>query len=178
MQGSRSGTVIVCGNAWCLPEDLARAQAIRPGAPIIAVNDAGAHVDCFALFSLHAGRMGRFITAAEKRGRKHRTDFSTHSAGERSVTRPLVDHWWQGCHGVGTSAWSAAKVARCMGFGEIILCGAPIERGPYAGGKFCRDFRQKAILQIYRDYIRGDADLHPFVRSMSGWTKQFLGEPG
>jgi hypothetical protein len=174
--------VLVCGFGPTLHDDLARARKLRPDAPAIAVNNAASAVKAFALFSLHyrIGKLDRWVAAQRK---KFGDGFTVHSHGVPGSAEklreffPYVDHWWPDAKGTGTSAWAAAKMARQMGFSEIVLCGVPIARGAYADGKFCKDFRHKDVLAIYRDYIRKDKAWHEGVRSMSGWTMRFFGAP-
>jgi hypothetical protein len=177
-----SGPVLVCGFAQTFHDDYARARKLRPDAPVIATNKAGSAVKCLALFSLHCGpdKLGKW---ASQQREKFGPDFTVHSHGlpeaaERlKVRHPYVDHWWRDAKGVGTSTWAAAKMARLMGFTEIILCGMPLERMPYADGSFCRDFRNGEVLKIYRSYIKKDTEWHQGVKAMSGWTAKFFGVP-
>lgn len=178
----QGGTVLVCGFGPTLHDDLARAHILRPDAPVIAVNNAASAVKAFALFSQHyrKGKLDVWVRAQRKR---FGDGFTVHShAGLENIARlkeffPWVDHWWAHVGSTGTSAWSAAKMARQMGFSEIILCGVPLERGAYADGSFCRDFRHNAVLKLYRNYIRKDVQYHEGVKAMSGWTRKFFGEP-
>lgn len=177
-----SGPVLVCGFGPTFHDDFARARALRPGAPVIGVNGAAAAVKLDHLFSLHYERkkLGRWV---EQQKKAFGAGFIVHAPGlperlaESQVAYPYVDFFWNGIQGVGTSTWSAAKLARFMGFEEIILVGMPLERGPYGDGAFCRDFRRRDVLKLYRDYIRGDTGFHAGVKAMSGWTARFFGEP-
>lgn len=176
-----TGTVLICGFARTFHDDLARAQELRPGAPIIAVNEAALHVKAFAIFSLHRKphKLGRW---AREQAERFGTDFTVHSSGdpddhELRAANPYVDYWWPEARGKGTSTWSAAKMALLMGFEERILVGMPLERMPYGDGTMARDFRIEKILKIYRDYVRHDIEFHRGIRAMSGWTRHEFGEP-
>ncbi len=111
--------------------------------------------------------------------------FSVHSTAAKSEAEqasrahsaPWVDYWWREARGQGTSAWCAVKLARLLGFDEIILCGVPLAPGPYADGRMARDFNRPRILERYRAGIAGDQAWHEGVASMSGWTRDFFGEP-
>ena len=189
-----SGPVLVCGNAWCLDDDFTAARAIRPGAAVIAVNGASARVKADFLYSYHfmnfrrkgwldrqAGNFG----PGRQAGNLGPSRFSVHSTAAKSEAEqasrahsaPWVDYWWREARGQGTSAWCAVKLARLLGFDEIILCGAPLAPGPYAGGRMARDFNRPRILERYRAGIAGDQAWHEGVGSMSGWTRDFFGEP-
>lgn len=177
----RSGTCLVCGFAPTLFDDLAEARALRPGASVLAVNRAATAIDAFAVFSLHHGpeKLGRWVTVqretfgpCEVHGHGLLTDLD-----KKRAAYPYVDYWWWEARGTGTSAWAAAKLAKLMGFSEVILCGVLLERAPYADGSFCRDFRRSNVLKIYRDYIKGDKNWHAGIYAMSGWPERYLGKP-
>ena len=64
-----------------------------------------------------------------------------------------------------------------MGFDKVILCGCPLNAGPYVGnhnlGGFMAD---ENIVKDLRNGIEFDTDWHDGVYSMSGWSKGLLGE--
>ena len=178
------GPVLVCGNAWTLHDDLDRALKLYPLYPrIIAVNFATREVQADFIYSYHFAKLPRWIADQEQRFPD--ADFTVHSSGARLEGRqrrreeyaPWVDYWWQEAKGSGTSVWNAVKMAKVMGFSEIVLCGAPLEPGPYANGKMARDYQRPEILARYRDGIAKDTDWHGGVYSMSGWTMGLLGLP-
>jgi hypothetical protein len=174
-----SGAVLVCGFGPTFWEDLERARKLRPGAPIIACNNAASAVKALAIFSQHSTKLGGWAKAQRKFG----DDFTVHAPGSIDLLdqhrrrHPYVDYWWPLARGTGTSPWAAQKLGKMMGFEERILVGVPLERGPYADGTFARDFRRKPILKIYRDFIRCDTAWHEGVKAMSGWTMRMFGEP-
>lgn len=177
-----SGCCLVCGNAWTLADDLERAHELRPGAAMMTVNGAAASASADFLFSLHFEMLPHWIaTQTHRFGR----GFTTHGVGSREHRKqvqrrreaPFVDYWWPDAKGAGTSAWSGAKLARLMGFDEIVLCGAPLAPGPHADGSAADDFLRRRVLEHYRAAVIGDVGWHRGVTSMSGWTKEFFGEP-
>lgn len=175
------GPVLVCGAAACLGEDVEAAWALRPGAPVIAVNKAVKSIKPFAHFTLHPEHLGHWLEAGELVwGRR---DWTTHSGGAGRRLRanraawPQVDYWWAEARGAGTSTWAAARMARLMGFQEIILCGMPLEPMPYADGSPAKAFNRPEKIAVYRAFIRGDTAWHAGVRAMSGWPRQIFGPP-
>ena len=169
------GVVLVCGNGFPLADDLARARGLFPDAPAIAVNGAAKEVPAFALFTLHPEKMP-VLWAAEQR-RRFGTGFTTHTGGKAErQDAPGIDHWWPEAAGRGTSTWAAAKMARLMGFDRIVLCGMPLEPGPYADGRPAFAFMRRQ-LEGYRAYVAGDTAWHRGVSSLSGWTRDLFGEP-
>jgi hypothetical protein len=169
-----AGPALVCGNAWCLAGDLARARAIYPDAPAIAVNGAAALVKAVALYSKHPDRLisWGWIDAQMDL----HDEFKVH--GSRAQPRmPWVQHWWPDARGGGGSAWGARKLAWLMGFDPVILCGAPLTPGNYADHKPGVLMTQEAVIGRFRREIEAEPEWHAGVTSMSGWTEEFFGAP-
>jgi hypothetical protein len=68
----------------------------------------------------------------------------------------------------GSSALLGALAGLRMGYGRIILCGCPMTGVNVAGGKY--DSFQEGWKAL-------EKELAGRVRSMSGWTREFLGAP-
>lgn len=68
----------------------------------------------------------------------------------------------------GSSSLLAAIAAVNQGYKKIVLCGCPLE-GVNDQGVSYKGFQQGWIKHVKK--------LNGCVRSMSGWTKEFLGEP-
>jgi hypothetical protein len=176
------GTVLVCGSAWTLHDDLDRARAVYPDAPVIAVNDAARSVQALAIFSMHPlglegwaieqrQRFGDGCTVHSVVGTAHRTT----NLGLRPPM-PWVDYWWEGVAHGGTSVWAARRLTKAMGFSLAVLCGAALSAGPYAhNGWQAAAWRDDGKIRHYRRLIERDIDFHPGARSMSGWTRELLG---
>lgn len=173
----------MCGNAWCLADDLARARKIWPDAPVIAVNGAAEHLKALALFTQHPRKFPRWI--AQQRSR-HGEGFTTHAAGKAHVVTklgkqprmPWVDYWWDGVACGGTSGWGARRLARFLGFDLAILCGIPLETGGYFDGSISKVNRSEAAMKHYREQVLRDTDMHDGVVSLSGWTREVFGDLG
>ncbi len=73
---SHSGPVLVCGNAFNLHDDLARAWQQLPRAPVIAVNGAAGEVKAFALYSKHPEKMLQWMD----RQRQFGDSFTVHGS--------------------------------------------------------------------------------------------------
>lgn len=168
-----SGTVLVCGNAFCLSDDLERSRSFFPDAPIIAVNGASREVEAFALFSQHPERFVKFGHEWIRRQRKFHNDFTIHASGKGELT--YIDYWWSIKPG-GGSAWGARKMARYMGFNTVILCGCPLEIGNYISDKPGLLMTRQDVIDGLRSSIERDVEWHNGVYSMSGWTRELLGE--
>lgn len=165
----------MAGNAWCLADDLARAWAIFPGAPVVAVNGASREVKALALFSAHPERfVERGYEWIRHQRRLFGDGFTVHGARQQP-DMPWVDHWWGPMPGGGGSAWGARKVARYMGFDPVILCGCPLTPGNYAGHRPGMAMTRLDVIEPYRREIAADVDWHEGVKSMSGWTREQFG---
>lgn len=180
-----SGPVLVCGSAECLPADLDKARSRWPDAPVIAVNGVAGHVEAFALFSQHSLKLKGW-RALHSRAYPD-LSFTTHSAGKGHLTTqfggnplmPWVDHWWDDSASGATSAWGARKMARSMGFDLVILCGAPLEPQPYFDGTKIagnRRWRSRGVARHYQKNLLEDVAWHSGACSMSGWTRELLGD--
>lgn len=91
---------------------------------------------------------------------------------------PWYDYWWQHLQtGQGTSSMLAAKIAIAIGFDEVILCGAPLDREPYLDGEDDWVHRTDRDMEVARHPWVKAKYLHPYLSSMSGWTQELLGQP-
>lgn len=183
---AHSGTVLVCGFGPGFYDDLARARALRPDAPVIAVNEACKAVRAFAIFTLHPEKLGRFRALQDLHfGAGH---YTCHTGGKKCAhvgRSPLLDYGWPEANGGGTSAWAAQIMAKLMGFEERILVGAPLVHGDYADKSPAKGFKEGKqrrdgkgeVLACYRAFVERDTDWHEGCYSMSGWTAGLLGMP-
>lgn len=165
---SHSGPVLVCGNAWCLFEDLKKARKIFPEAPIIAVNGASRETPAFMLVSQHAVNFKNARWVHSQRKINH--SFSVHS----NESHPLVQYVWN-LKNCGGSAWLARRIAGSIGFDQVILCGCPMVPGNYANHRPGLLMGKPAIVNELLTQIERDADWHEGCYSMSGATKNILG---
>lgn len=68
----------------------------------------------------------------------------------------------------GSSALLGTMVAIDLGYEKIVLCGCPLE------GKNPKGYPYEVFQKGWKEK---EAQVKDKVKSMSGWTKQFLGEP-
>ncbi len=167
----------MCGNAWCLHDDIANARKIYPDAPVIAVNGASGEVKAMALYSKHPDRLvGKAFGWIERQRRFH-SDFTVHGSRFKE-NMPWVQHWWPDARGGGGSAWGARKLGYLMGYNPVVLCGAPLECGNYANHSIGRVMGKQETHDAFRRQIMSEVDWHAGCYSMSGATREILGEPG
>lgn len=177
-----SSVAIICGSAWTADDDYALALRRFPDATVIAVNGAASRVRAHHLFSLHPKD---FIDRGwiQKQESRFGSGFKVHGARLtnkddqewRVRENEYVDKWWPGVSTEGTSVWGGALLARAMHHDRILLCGAPMQPGPYVHGSRALAFLDDGILEQYRSAIAADTEMHKFTRSMSGWTREILG---
>lgn len=170
---------LICGNAVTLADDFERARALLPDAQVVAVNAAGAHVPADYLFTLHPRKADEWKRRAAKRAGKY---VPLVSSGHPTKCRPVfpwVDKWAWDCAGRGTSAWGAVKWVRNYRDARVVvLCGAPIVAGISKNAELIKAWKHEEVAASYQEYIRGDTAYHHNTYSMSGWTREFFGEPG
>lgn len=150
-------------------DDLERAREIFPDAFVIAVNGAASELRAQVLFTFHPEKMSRW---SGKQERKFGPGFTTHS------NNPGLDYRWKGLGGRGGSAWGARKLAHFLGLGPVVLVGCPLEVGAYTNGSGLGGYmtRQDVVDNLY-DTFAGDIEWHENAYSMSGRTRDILGEP-
>ncbi len=173
---NHSGPCIVAGNAFNLHDDLAKAWSLCPEVPVIAVNGAAGEVAAQFLFSYHPIQFIQRPYAWIGRHNRFGGTYTVHGA-KFEEGMPWVHHWWEGARGRGGSAWGARKLAALMGFDTVILCGSPLVPGNYAGHKLGRHMVVPSVTDDLLRDITADTDWHKGAYSMSGRTRDLLGEP-
>ncbi len=172
-----SGPCLVAGAAFNLHDDLARAWAIYPNAPVIAVNGASREVKALALYSCHPERMVAYgHDWIKHQKRLFGDDFTVHS-GVFVAGCGHVDHWWEDVHGPGGGAWGARKLGWLMGFDPVVLVGCPLVPGSYAGHRPGKRMTKLAVVEGFCRSIASDTEWHEGAYSMSGRTAEILGMP-
>lgn len=182
LAGKYEGTVLICGSAPSLQDDYAAALRARPNAAVIAINDAASVIFADFLGTLHPEDAHKF------RAKSKNTNVQVVS-GQLLNPAHDVNCWFDNCNSGGTSAGMAIKVAKAMGFEEIILCGCPMQGGD---GYFDRGPRRSLCTSRFGDLpdtahvVRGhqqhlmfeaNENDYSMVRSMGGWTAELFGLP-
>lgn len=179
-----SGPVCIAGFGSSLFSDLARVKDAYGDLPTIAVNMAAGHVKAFAIFSMHFDRDHLGKWAGWQRD-KFGEGFTIHAPGKpewlshNQRNYPFVQFWWDGVMSKGSSGWAAARLAKAMGFSEVILCGVPIDHNRYADGGQAMLFQsqQTNSVSVFRKAIELDISTRRNCYSLSGFTRDLLGEP-
>ena len=173
---------LVMGRAACVWKDVAAAMELCSYDKIIAVNHTGydwfGRLDCWVSFHLQL-----FPTWASKRAQHGFAPASSYwtEGSQMKVARrkPYLQSSFPfpiqsvACNG-GSSGMIAVYVAFAVGCTRIVLAGIPLqqeeghydEKGPWtAAGRYREEWKKRH--DVLKDH----------VRSLSGWTRDFLGEP-
>jgi hypothetical protein len=166
-------SALVLGGARCVHEDAEAALGLFTPDAIAAVNDIGiewpGRLDYWV--TLHANKTRQWpgiVEALHRRIGKGRNrpqiwGYKPHSGIDRHT-----DDW------TGSSGLLTVKILIEEGFGCIVVAGVPMTQ---EGGHF---YDTKAWLQCERyrvGWVKHHKEIAPFVRSMSGWTREQFGEP-
>ena len=184
------GPILIVGSAPCLHEDVIAAMAMRPGAHVMALNEAAAavrHID--HLYAGHYYKAPHFMAYRQQKLPDAPRRYSVHACwedGRHPVE--LVDYWWEGAQSGATSAWTATRIAKGMGYDEVILCGCPMDTSGYFNDgethrddegtpRIGHDAAHPITVRYRENFERLAAEEGEGVFSMSGWTADLLGMP-
>lgn len=173
------GPALIVARAWCMERDLAAALAMFPDATIFAANSVARHVKAAHIVSVHDTYMHEHRIGQIKRFKN--TPICHAVAPRTNHVSDAVDYWWPQFFAPPHASWIGVKIAHVIGHAPIVLCGCPLVIGPYHGGAggvgaFDRTESAKGVEKL-RALLLEDADWHPFVTSMSGWTQEVFGAP-
>ena len=182
--GSWTGrSALVCGNAATVFADVQQAAAVVSDPLVFAVNDVGIYLPTVDHWvSLHGEKL-----AVWQAGRRHHWEREETVFTHSRTTFPGVSYRWDGLNPLfALSGYFAMQIAYLMGCAPIVLCGCPGDPTPrffeasdrlnvpaafgYGGGAKDQAIRR----QLVNECDRVPA-LKSCVRSMSGWTRTYLG---
>lgn len=170
------GPAIVVGSAASAFEDLTRATALFPTAPLFVCNHmwrwfaACEHIVTMQAVFFQNARVQHRLTSRAVR----------HVIVDRSIDpeTPDAHHVWRGVK-AGSTGLGAAWVARAVGHKPVVLAGVRVDDSGYVHGYRALEFVRgnwgmidhvRAAWHKHRDKLDG-------IYSMSGWTKELLGCP-
>lgn len=171
--GRFSGPLLILGGGRTVWGDF---EKVRPWkGEIMAVNDVGSvlHDRIRHWVTLHPEYMPGWRHYREKHLYGQGVAAMTHS----HKSRPGIDTTWQVENVGGTSGLFAAFVGLMLGYSEIVLAGIPMTNDghyfdpPWAG----TDFVDRAVHSVWRQ--ARDNIFKGRVKSLSGLTREWLGEP-
>lgn len=183
---SKVGNLLILGGGRCVWGDYEKARIFfdltgynNGSYEIMCVNDIATQFKAEPIH--HAVSLHKGILSAVMPMRKEKAMFERvlrHSNADASN----VDVNWAISNVGGTSGLFAVKIALVMGYMKIILCGIPMDcSGHYFDPvdselNQAAQFKDKSVLSPWRDAAQVD-EFRERVRSMSGRTAGFLGEP-
>lgn len=201
----RTALIVGCGR--CVWDDLGRfvewAEAPEPGKTlqrrlfmwamdkaaghdVIAVNEVGIHLDCKLRHwvSLHPDHLlTRVVLRRQVRSQNEQILLHSTKEPKKHSDRPLlpgtIDVVWRGITTGAMSGIFAAKVAVLLGYDRIILAGVPMD----ATGRYYDPPDEHgcagdwSIIKGLKSEIANCPELKLRVRSLSGKTRELLGEP-
>lgn len=163
---TQANILIVIGSAPGVQEDIASVPGPCPR-DYMAIG-----MDAVSLSSAPLRWLATFHPAEIPEIMKRRTalighvDFTIISHERREHVAHCIDDWWKPS---GSSALLGVQAAlTVLGYRRIILCGVPLTGKNFAGGDY-ENFRKGWEPRL--------KELGGRVRSMSGWTADFLGRP-
>jgi hypothetical protein len=161
---------VILGGASCVWDDYAALKPRIGKHHLIAVNLAGvtAPDPLLAWVSLHPECLGDW--QRQRKGHPARYVVTHRRHHDQGPVRTVVLEKWGGSSGL-----YAVQVARDLfNFQKIVLCGVPID--PHQGHiNGASDWLHGHHFQ--KKWTRAIPEIAPFVRSMSGHTKDVLGFP-
>ena len=180
--GNHSGPAVVMATGWTVWDDLERFDPVARKCAVVAVNNMILHWKARVHHgvSLHAEEppLWRLL-----RGQYGCDAGHTHTHAYRESRDPRIpncDYIWKirGSALAGTSTLFAVAVALALGYSRIVVAGAPLDGKRHfydSPGVECKQFASTSVRQEWQN-----AQTHVFqdrVRSLSGWTRELLGEP-
>jgi glycosyl transferase/beta-hydroxylase protein BlmF len=189
------GTLLVVGSGPGAMDEYVEARHYRPEAMVATLGHAAGMVKADFVVTDHYEVHEDLRELQSKFG----PDFTTHCTRcSNWHAWPAVDYWWDWVRAAATSAETAIRIGLSMGFGEIILCGCPLEASAIThpaqrakdGDEWPppRDMEKyspkpgwntsEEILESYQTnfFLRAD-EWRGKVFSMSGFTRNVLGSP-
>lgn len=171
------GSLLVMGSARCLWDDLARFDHIHSGERM-SVNWSSfsykGKID--HICSVHSDIIHLIKGYHDYKLRNIDGPPVCRTHGQHNI--PGVDIVWDIEDGGGSSSLFGVLVGLCLGFTKIVLAGVPLDNSghyfdpPISCGD---DFSARHVMHAWRNKI--DNSFKDRVRSLSGNTRKWLGEP-
>jgi hypothetical protein len=164
----------VLGGAECVWRDVNGALALFEPDAFAAVNDIGTQwegpLDIWA--TLHHEKMGAW--RAERRRRGFRPAHIHIGIEDQLGIDRVEDYRWPGMNASGSSGLYAVKLLMARGFDRIVLAGVPMTA---AGAHFFNSSPWSEVHSFTAAWREQLPRLRGCVKSMSGFTREILGEP-
>lgn len=173
----RMKTAVVIGGASCVWDDLVAAERIGEYGTLIAINDAGAEyagaVDYWV--TLHAEKMGIWVKKRAENGHAPASNLIVHEDNtvadrlKNGLSAEMFPYTWAGSSGLFACEFGIRKLR----LDRIVLCGVPMNEDPH----FFDPKPWVAVAGFWEEWPKALPHIKDRVRSMSGRTKELLGQP-
>jgi hypothetical protein len=175
----RTGNLLVIGSGACVWDDLRRYDQGHGEQDRIAVNDMMAHYPGRLQYgaALHVNKLPGWTYGQALLGAKGGwPPMQVHS----HMDGPQVTHVWPLVREGGTVGLFATLIGLLMGYDRIILAGIPCDDSPRFFDPPWQKHAQMGLITVHDEWKRARDEVPLFrdrVRSLSGNTKLWLGEP-
>ncbi len=167
-------TALILGGAGSVLDEARAALMLFAPDAILAINDTiplwPGRLDYIA--TLHPNKVDGWLKARAKNGHPMGAEVWSHKQKQSGLGPSKVDQFigdWGGSSGL-----FSVRVLRHEGFTRIVLAGVPVS---IEAGHIVRQKPWNAAKHYWKGWTKHKSEIAPFVRSMSGWTKELLGAP-
>jgi hypothetical protein len=172
--GTKAGAVTVIGGARCVWDDLSRLN-MRERGDIMVVNDIGMYLDwpIDHWVSLHKIDLRNWLRLR----RSHSMAFGAHFEAHSQESHDGITNAWYLDNPMPYSGMFAVQVALALGYERITLCGIPQDG---QANFFTPPWVEKThddSNEIIKQMADKNDEFKRCVRSMSGGTREWWGEP-
>lgn len=175
----RGHAAIVAGSGLGVFDEVTRARAALGEPVVFAVNDVAVllpRVD--HMVSLHTPKLNHWVALRSDETSKGygNRDFKVHDGG---IYGAMPFYQWRGLVPMmALSGYFAMQVAYLMGCDPVVLCGCPGDITPcfWQAEQSSMVYARISQTQII-DEMKYKPEFRKVVRSMSGWTREFFGQP-
>jgi hypothetical protein len=162
---------LILGGAVCVWDDLERFRVLWPHDCVtIATNETGwlypGRLDYW--ISLHPENFARKKWLMKRPAKDYRT--VSHRSRKDMPIDLILEHW-----GAGSSGLYAVTLAEYLKAPAAVLCGVPLDDQGNVDGR--PHWAMKEVNTHRQGWEKQRDRIAPWVRSMSGWTRDLLGEP-
>ena len=159
---------LIIGGAHCVFEDIEASQELFLPDEIIVINDIGMYIEEVDHWvTMHPEKMPIWLKQREDHGFVKPKMWTT----PEKVEKGIVDGFSL-VNSKGGGGILGVNLAKFLGASKIVLAGIPMTQNAHfnKGSGWIE-------ATLYRQFWRGEKSYPKWVKSMSGWTKEFYGLP-
>lgn len=167
-----SGPIVILGSSYTLWDDIKRARLLYPLNNFMAINFSGIHfrepIQHWA--TLHHDKMKHWVALK-------RFDYAPHITTHSHKYDEGIDFVWDFENVGGTSSLFATRVCLALGYTKVVLCGVTIDSSPCFFDPPWHHYNYDTQPFRLSWFHEKETYFRDRVRSMSGRTRDWLGEP-